>query len=449
MTTPPWRGALLVPLLAVACVAPVEYQPSPLDDAAVVATLLAERDAARAAAPAAVTYDEAVAWLRAQGPDLREAVARHERALAVADVPTPWPDPRVTLGLLGAQGNEVSTNHVVPFANLSIRVPSGDRLAVNDDLLAARAEAARLDVLATDRQALLDLRGRLAAAAVATARRALADELVAAAEASLTTARALVDAGEFGGLDSSGFELQLAHERGARLDAAHRRASAVARAASLVGMPPEALDAITPDVAPALPDAPPPREVLADLVVDENPRLLRLRAEHLVAEQQLRLQVALQHPDVLLGPQLGVEPGERRTIYGLSLGWSLPLSDRNRQGVAAALAERDEVAARHAAEARRILADVDAALVDVRAATARRAWLDDVVVPAARRHADLARAGLDAGAASASDLLDAADRVRRALAERLDARAAEHAAWSRLERAVGVPLTRFPEGGSR
>lgn len=444
MSPPLLRGALLAPLVTAACVAPVPYEPSPLHDADVVATLLAERDAARVAAPDAVTFDDAVAWLRADGPDLRAARARHERAVAVAGVPTPWPDPVVGLGLLGAQGNDVSTNHVVPFGSLSFTIPSGDRLAVADDLLAARAEAARLDVLATDREAVLDLRARFADAVVATRRTALADELVAAAEAAYDTARVLVDVGAFGGLDLSGFELQRAHERGAALDAERRHAAAVARTAALVGRPSESLASIDVASLPAVPAAPPSWDDVQRLVVAEHPALLRLRAEHLVAEQALRLEVARQDPDVTLGPQLGAEPGERRTNYGLMLGWRLPLFDRNRQGVAAALAARDEIVARHEAEARRVLAEVDAALVDVRHATARRAWFDAEVVPAARRHADLARRGLDAGAASATDLLDAADRVRRALADRLDALAAEHAAWARLERAVGVPLTRYP-----
>ncbi len=445
----PHHNTLVAFALAVAltsCRSTTEYTPAPLPED-VVAALLAERDA-RTPPRDPLTLARAVTSMSAHGPDVRDAIARYHTALARAEIPTPWPNPGLSLGLEGAQGKNVDTNRVVPFADVSITIPSGDRLARQDDLHAALAESARIDALATFREVLLELRGRLVALAIAHERAALSDELVAAAEASVKTSNALVVAGGAAALDVSSFELDLARERGVALDTLASVVSASADVARLVGVTTDDLGDVSELLFPTPPSAVPSWPELERLVVTENAQLFRLRGEHAVAEQAVRLEIARQYPDLVLGTSLGAEAGERQTRYGLSLGWTLPIFDRNEQSIAQARAARDEIATRYESAARRIVSDVERALAQIERARERRAWLEHDVLPAARRHGDIARRSLEAGASGALELLDAARSLRTVRAEALDAQLAEHMAWLALERAVGVPLTTFPSDAS-
>lgn len=73
--------------------------------------------------------------------------------------------------------------------------------------------------------------------------------------------------------------------------------------------------------------------------IDRHPRMLRLREEYRVAEANLRLEIALQVPDLVLGPS--VESDEGRFSVGLFGALGLPVFRANRLAIENARHERD------------------------------------------------------------------------------------------------------------
>lgn len=69
-----------------------------------------------------------------------------------------------------------------------------------------------------------------------------------------------------------------------------------------------------------------------------HPRLLAAMAAYKTSEQELRLEVRKQYPDLELSPGYTYEEGEGK--FGLSVGFTLPLWNRNREGIARAEGSR-------------------------------------------------------------------------------------------------------------
>lgn len=399
-----------------------------------------------------LTLSRAAQWLRERGPGVQEAIARYRTAVAKAGVSTPWPNPGIYAGPEFGFGREDPMNQVVPFGGLTLTIPISGRLGRQDDVNAALAGAARAEALATFRELYLDLRAVYVRLAVAEKRASVRESVLEAARASLTVVNDLVVAGGATALDVSLFQLEHARERsrvlGARLDrvnAAFDMSALVAIRASRLGVLPE-------QALPELPAQVPGAEDLRDLIVNEHPRLFRIRAEYEVAERQLHLEVVRQYPDLVFGPSIGGETGERGTILGLSLGIELPIFDRNQQAIAQARKRREEVRTRYESEAHRVLNAVERARETAVLASAQYRVLRDEVLPAAETNVRIAEQSLAAGAAGALQLIDAERSLRQVQVEVLEAQLAQHLAWSGLETAVGLPLVKFssdPDAGGR
>ena len=451
--TSPRRVALSVGLaFTLSGCATQSYEPDPILRGELV-VLSNEREGSSVdAKPGELTLSRAAQWLRERGPGVQEAIARYRTAVAKAGVSTPWPNPGIYAGPEFGFGREDPMNQVVPFGGLTLTIPISGRLGRQDDVNAALAGAARAEALATFRELYLDLRAVYVRLAVAEKRASVRESVLEAARASLTVVNDLVVAGGATALDVSLFQLEHARERsrvlGARLDrvnAAFDMSALVAIRASRLGVLPE-------QALPELPAQVPGAEDLRDLIVNEHPRLFRIRAEYEVAERQLHLEVVRQYPDLVFGPSIGGETGERGTILGLSLGIELPIFDRNQQAIAQARKRREEVRTRYESEAHRVLNAVERARETTVLASAQYRVLRDEVLPAAETNVRIAEQSLAAGAAGALQLIDAERSLRQVQVEVLEAQLAQHLAWSGLETAVGLPLVKFssdPDAGGR
>ncbi len=76
-----------------------------------------------------------------------------------------------------------------------------------------------------------------------------------------------------------------------------------------------------------------------DLDLVRHPRVQEKLARFAAGEIELRAEIRKQYPDISLGPLFGYEEGSGR--LGASAGFSLPLWNRNREGIAKAEGERD------------------------------------------------------------------------------------------------------------
>lgn len=452
-TTSQGRVALSTALaLALSGCATQSYEPDPILQEE-FGTLSQGREGSPAdATPGELSLAKAAEWLRARGPRVRETIARYRTALAKAGISTPWPNPGIYAGPEFGFGREDPINKVVPFGGLTLTIPISGRLGRQDEVNAAVAGSARADALATFRELYLDLRAAYVRLAVAEKRESVRERVLQAAQASLAVVNELVAAGGATALDVSLFQLEHARERSRVLGARLSRANAASDMSQLVAIRASRLGVLPEQALPELPAEVPDPEELHDLIVNEHPRLFRIRAEYEVAERQLHLEVVKQYPDLVFGPTIGGETGERGTVLGLSLGIELPIFDRNQQAIAQARKRREEIRTRYESEVQRVLNAVERARATAELASAQHRILRDEVLPAAQTNVRIAEQSLAAGAAGALQLIDAERSLRQVQVEVLEAQLAQHLAWSGLEKAVGIPLVKFssdPEADGR
>lgn len=426
------------------------YQARPLHAAAI----FAEVEQSRHPAPSTPSPDRlappltcalAERWLLTSGPDLLEARAAYEAALAVSRVPIPLPNPRLEVGMQHAFGPDVAPiRQVQPFGGLGLTLPVGRARACRQELNRIRAERSRVELEARTREVTLQLRETYLRWLLALARRSASADLAVSFDRSVTIARKLVEAGVATSLDVGLLELERGRAESAVLAAEREQIRCEQELSRLLGVSAEHFGAPVAPLLPQLPDTLPSGTELLDALIVHRPDLARLRAEYEEAEAALRLEIAQQWPDLEIGTPFDAESGERKSVIGLSLGLSVPIFDRNQPGIAAAHEHREQLRRSYEAAANRALADLEGTQREVAGATRSLAFVQSTLLPRAEKNVMLAREQLQAGAEDALRLLAAQRSLGEIQIQAIEAEFALRAQWSALEQAVGKPLMAFP-----
>ena len=146
-----------------------------------------------------------------------------------------------------------------------------------------------------------------------------------------------------------------------------------ANIAGIAGLPSAALDNVQFAVADL--DSPPAEQALNIQSVQKLGLLNRLDVQRLLSEysaadSNLRLQIARQYPDVVLGPGYSFGEGSNTFLIGPSL--ALPVFDLNRGPIAEAEARRDITRSRFLSAQTSAIAEMEKALAEYRSAL--REW---------------------------------------------------------------------------
>jgi len=444
--------AAIIPFMFAGC-AFDEYQRVPLESTNVVAELVEQRSALSFVRADDVSEGEAEALylhqaallLHERNPELRMTRAQYETAAAVAAESTPFPNPKLEFGPEFGFGPDASSPYTVPFLRLGVTIPTAGKRSKQDERNFAAAEALRVNAATRCGELYLELRRKYTRLAVARARVVMHEGIVAAANRSLQASKLLVEAGGADALDVSLFALEHARERARLLESEQRESDAESGLAGMMALDVRKLGALPSRTLAVMPEAGMDVAALRERLGETHPALLRAAAQYELAEKELRLEVAKQYPDIVLGGGLAGETGEDKTLADLSIGFNLPIFDLNQQGIARARAHREEVRTSFEAAADRALGELDRAHRAAELASERHRVLAEEVLPAARNNVDVAYRALPAGSADALQVLDAERSLRQVELEVLDAELQLQLAWSDLELAFGAPLLVFDE----
>ena len=370
--------------------------------------------------------------------DLRVARQRAGVALATAKTAGLWEDP--TLGIdVERILNSVDKPWVVA-ATLGITLPISGRLEAEKARAGAAGEAELRRVLAQEWTVRGDLRRAWMEWSQATTRVTLQKELLARLDELLRLVERLEKAGEYTRVDARVFRI----ERLTRLTDLESLESKAAEAElhvrSLMGLSAKAPVQLVVGTAYT------PRNALTEdrrvALEARNPELAALRAEYEVSEATLRREVRGQYPDLTIGPGGGSDEGDSRAILGLSL--PLPLWNRNQQGVAEALAQRDLARTQFQAGYERIAIALDTATIQHRTATSQRKKIETEIVPLVDEQESDTRKMAAAGRLDPLLILDALTRQQDAKQRLLEASVAESISLIRLDELTGPVETSTP-----
>lgn len=431
------------------------YQPQPLVPLEILDEVERARDlldidvASGASADGAATdrgFLRAAQWMSAFSPALKEARAAFDRAHAVAGIDTPWPNPTLSAG--PAMGSRLDpgggSRRVQPLVEFGFAIPLSGRLGYTDDLNRATAQSAHVALVAEHRRSYLELRALYADWVLARKNVSVQNEILESARRSLALTGRLIDAGSATALDLGLMELEVARREMMLLDTRSAEVKIEERLSSLIGVSFGQLQNVFHETLPAL-DAPIPHRGSAQtILVANHPELAALRAAYEVAERELRLEIAKQYPDLELGPFFEGDPGERKKVWGLTIGITLPLFDRNEQAIAAAEKQRDAVRVAYEAALNRQLAALESALARYGLAREKSALLETVIVPRAKNNLDVALQSIKAAAIDSLKYLDVERALRSAISDALQAESAIRHALNDIEQAIGIPLGYFP-----
>lgn len=456
-----WLAALPLVAGAGGC---QSYAPRPIDRAAHHDAFLlrtpaapevaafAERLASRSAQPAPV-FDPADGLTLAEGEvvalvynrELRLARLRAGVSAASAQYAGLWEDPVLSTDLTRIIQ---STEHPwKAFTTIGFTIPISGRLELERARAGDEHRAAVVRAWAEEWVTRVELRRRWVEWSSAREQAAVMRQFLERLDDVVGIVDRIAEAGEMSRVESRLFQIERA-TRAAEL-AALETVAALAELAlkDMLGLPATAAVVLTPSLTMTT------EHDLGETseVADTNVELAIARAEYDVAERSLELEVRRQYPDLTIGPGYGREDGEDQILLGLSI--PLPILNRNRQGIAAATAERDMVRASYETTYERLVNALAQAMVARQTASQQRAALESRVVPLVDEQYADARRIAELGDVNTLVLLETLTRQQETKLRLIEARAAETLAQIRVQELVGPaaepPAEPVPNQGAK
>lgn len=375
-----------------------------------------------------ITLQEALQRAATGSPVIAAAQASVRAAQARAHQAGTAPNPELGVEIenVAGSGPYSGFDSAETLVSVAQRLELGGKRSARRNAALAEVEVAQAELAVARADLLTEVRSQYAEAVAASELVATAQEAKTQAETLARVAAALVEAGREPPLRALTAQAA-ADERQAEVTAAQAKAAAARRAL---------LELLGEDDAALEPVAGPPETV--SLVPDPTSSVdVQLaQAQKVLAEATVRRERTVAAPDVTVGVGLRrfEETGGQAAV--LTFSAPIPIRDRNRGAVEAALADVNAAEARGRlalAQAVRRVRDAQASLA---VAAARLEVLQSKSLPQAAKALQLARAGYEAGKFPLTDVLDAQAALSAARNSEIEARLARAQAVAALLRAA-------------
>ncbi len=350
-------------------------------------------------------------------PDLRSARLHADAELAGAREAGRWEDPELSVDAMWII-DSISQPWILG-AGISFTIPFSGSPGVREDLAYAQHDVAIRIAIQREWEILVQLRSAWNEHAAVTERLRLTQDYIAQVEKVKATADRLTAAGELTSLDARMFALELAARRAELLALRGEQRDLELTLRELLGLAPEAPLQLMTALTPEQP-LPGERE---KTVAGRNPSLAVKRAEYETAEQQFRLEIHKQYPDLSIGPSYEIEEGQSR--IGIGFGLPIPIINLNKEGIARARAARLAVRAEFEGELERMLHALARAEQRLAVALERRQFITRELAPLSDEQVADAGRLADLGEFNAMLQLDALTRRLEARVQVLEATLAE------------------------
>jgi len=259
---------------------------------------------------------------------------------------------------------------------LNLTIPISGRLDVEKDRAGAAYDVQLRRVVDAEWSMRAEIRRAWAAWTASAERAQLLEEAVEQVERIESIAARLESFGELNRVEARLLRIELVDRRaeliGFEFDAKRARLTLL----GLMGLAPDSHIKLLPSLDAA-------RGATSDDAIErlikQNTTLAVQRAEYLVAEETLRLEVRKQYPDITIGSGYGSEDEDDRLLLGFSL--PIPILNANRAGIANAQAHRDVARATAETTFERLAHEFALAQAALGAATAQRERYEAEIVP--------------------------------------------------------------------
>lgn len=306
-------------------------------------------------------------------------------------------------------------------AGLNFTIPVSGRLAVETDLRWSEYDAAWRRILVQEWSLVTALRGKWLDWSASAEKLRITREYATQLETIANMTRQLVEAGEMKPTEGRLIQIELARWQAAGIDFERDETLARLELLATMGLSPKSTVRLNPTAL--MPDEALHVVGAAAQLLANHPRVKAVEADYERAEQQLRLEISRQNPDLDVGPNYSFEEGFTR--WGLGLGFPIPLWNHNRQAVAEAFAEREAARVQAEVVVEETLAELARVEQRLTFARQRRYALLDRVVPLADRQVEDSRTLLSLGEVDVVLLREALERSLHTKLELIDAAVSE------------------------
>ena len=367
------------------------------------------------------------------------AVARAQWGVSEAGVKTAGGRPNPTLTLLpGYDTTATVISHWLPLGSLDWPVETAGKRGKRIAGAQALADSARWDIITTAWQVRANVRDTLLDWQIAERRSVLLEQECALQAQIVQRLEQRAAAGEVARPELVTAQIARRRMEADRLAAQAQSSDARARLAGALGLGTAALAGINvasdlpADLPPAL-TAPEARRVALTTRSD----IMGALADYAAAEDDLKLEIAKQYPDVHVNPGYQYNQGDNQWMLGVTL--ELPVLNQNQGPIAEAEARRKLAAAKFMALQAQVISQLDQAAANYQRAQEQLASGENLS-QAEGEQAAATEAQLKAGAADQFDLLAAQlDQAGTTLSQ-LDNTAQLLRARGALEDALQQPL---------
>lgn len=370
-------------------------------------------------------------------PDLRTTRLYANTELAGARESGRWENPHFDVDAMWIL-DSISQPWILG-AGISFTIPLSGRHGVSEDLAWTEYESALRRVVVAEWGTVVELRQAWHELAAARERIRLILSYIEDVKAVQAIAVRLVEAGELTRLDARLFALELAAQQIELRSARAESEQLELRCRELLGLRPDAPLTLQAELEPeaGLPDK---RE---QRVRENNPQLELRRTEYETAEQQLRLEIHKQYPDLTIGPNYEIEEGQSR--IGIGFGLPIPIINLNQEGIARARAARLASRAEFEGELERLLHHLAQMEARLNSARALRTYVRSDVAPLVDEQVADARKLAELGEFNAMVQLDALTRRYETRVQILEATLSEAMAREEVMALLGPTFKPAPK----
>ncbi len=294
-------------------------------------------------------------------PDLE--VARAQWRVTQAGVKTAGARPNPTVSLVPGYDTSAAggLNPWFPAVTFDLPVETAGKRAKRIAEANQLSESARFNLVSAAWQVRSNVRDTLLDFIMSGRRSRLLESQFAAQQQIVKLLQQRFTAGEISHPELTTAQIALNKTQLDLADAKSKRAEARSRLAEAIGVSSAALDGI--EVTFDFPAAD------ADKLTDAGARRIALQSrsdilaalsDYIATEDELRLQIAKQYPDVHLNPGYQFDQGDNKWSLGLTV--ELPLLDQNQGPIAEARAQRELSAAKFIALQAQVIGEIDRAV---------------------------------------------------------------------------------------
>ncbi|HEY5042264.1 MAG TPA: TolC family protein [Verrucomicrobiae bacterium] len=369
-------------------------------------------------------------------------VARDQWLVAQAGLKTAGARPNPSVTVTPGYDSQIPGNYSPWLVPVTFDLPietagkRGKRIAEAEKI----AESARWNFASAAWQIRSGVRASLLDFKIAGQRAELLQQEFAAQTNIVKRLQQRFDAGEISRPELTTAQIALNKTQMDLSNAKSQQSDARSRLAEALGLSAAALDGEQLDFDFSAPDANPLTSADARLVaLRSRADILAALADYAAAEDDLRLEIARQYPDLHLGPGYAWNSGNAGdNEWSLGLTLELPILDQNQGPIAEAEARRKLAAAKFVELQSQVIGEIDRAVAGWCVAE-EQLKAGDEMLAAEQQQQKSAQAQLEAGAADQLDSLNAQLGLSNAQLAQLDNEAKLQTAFGALEDALQRP----------